>query len=462
MEKLGLIDRLKQLVIGSSDGMAAVGAAAPKPKPGATAPEGPSANEFLGRLADIVRRRPNVLTGSVNLVGLEKIRARLGENWHSHAERAQDIATQCIRRHLGPDDVFLRYDEMKFLVVFAHLTREPAQAKSFQIAEEIGQKLLGAQFEESAAQVESGVMEGNGAYIFSALDKQDLVGRLAAKAGDNPHPSTKRGDEADGAEGAEDAAPDFSFARVDKAKALASIRIVFRPMWSPSRKVIATYYASPTATNVFGMPIRDSDLRREYANVLTPLEFDQFVTRAVLKRLAELIAKGQRVLICWPLDFETVATRPTRTAFLMLLKDVPDAIRQLLVFELDLMPAGTPQSRLVEIATSMKPFCKAVFLRVPPDFRKGANVAASGISATGFTMASHARDEDAIRMIEEFGDHCAKVGMRSYIRDLTSRAQALAAIGAGVDFVDGASVERPGDLPGPMRKFEIDDLYRNV
>ncbi len=466
MDKPGLIERVKQLVIGSADGMAAVGNETGQTgkSTSASTSDGPSAKDFLSRLSGIVRNRPNVLTGSVNLVGLERIRELLGAKWPHYAERAQDIATLTIRRSLGPDDVFLRYDDMKFLIVFAHLNREQAQAKCLQIAEEIAQKLLGEKFDESAAQVESGVLENSGEFIFSALDKQDLVRRLTSGAVGEIQVTSPDGVRTapEPQDGIDLEPPDFSFARVDKAKALASMKIVFRPMWSPVRKVIATYFASPTAMNVFGMPLHDSDLRREYASVLTPLEFDHFVTRSVLKRLSELIAKGQRILICWPVDFETVATRQTRTAFLTLCQEVPDAIRQLLVFELDRMPAGTPQSRLVEVSTSMKPFCKAVFLRVPPEFRKGANLAASGISATGFALAPQGRDEEKIRLIEEFAEHCAKVGMRSYVRALTSRAQALAAIAAGIDFIDGPAVDEPADLPGPMRKFEIGDIYRKL
>ncbi len=440
-----------------------------------------AAKDFLNRLAQMLGEQRTVLSGNINLVGLHGVRAKLGDDWPRHAERAQLVAQACIRQALALDDIFLRYDDLRFLIVFAKLSREQAQAKCLEIGAEIGRRLLGENFGAEAARVETGVFESDGSLIFSSLTRESLLERLtgvvaanASNAGAPPASAAPSAfaaafDETDKAGQAEaPPMPDFSFAQIDKTKALASMRILYRAMWDHRRQAITTYFATPAAANVFGRIVQDDDLRREYAEVLPPVEFDIFVSRCVLRDMAELIGQGKRVLLCWPVDYETLAARNGRQAFIDLCRDIPPSVRQLLMFEFCGLPEGAPQSRVLDIVSALKPYCRAVYLRVKPGFRNFAMLAQSGVIGAGFALPPYGNQPGmgnaegglaSTKVMGDFARDCARCNLRSYVHGLTLRSQVQAALSAGIDYIDGPAVDRPTDLPGPMRHFNLDEIY---
>lgn len=434
----------------------------------AATPGNASDDVLLRRLDRILWQRRSILSGNIHLVGLQKIRNRIGDEWPRIAERAQDIAQKAIQRACGAEDVFTRYDELSFLIIFANLSTEQAQLRCLEIAEEIGRKLLGDNFVAEAAEVSSGVFEADGSLVFNAISKPDLIQRLIAE-------KEKKLDAAPGGEVAEQSAtadengdadpgmPDFSFAQLDKTKALASIRIQYRPMWNLKQKVIANYFAAATGENLFGRRISDSALREELASALSNAEFDMFVARSALRDLAVGVTKGNRVLMSWPIHFETLAARTGREAYIALCREIPDQVRQLLVFELDGLPDGVPQSRLLDIMAALKPFCRGIMVRVPADFHNFSVMTGLGLTGVGFSLSGYAPgDEQRIKLMNDFVDHATRIGLRCYVHGIASRAQALAAIAAGFDWIDGDPVNQAADLPGPMIRFNIDDLYRPV
>ena len=423
---------------------------------------------LLHRLDRILWERRAVLSGNIHLIGMQKIRSHLGDSeWQRISERAQDVAQKAIQKHCGPDDVFTRYDDLSFLVIFSTLTTEQAQLRCHEIADEIARRLLGENFVAEATEVSTGVFETDGSLLFNVVNKKDLIQRLTAE---NPITGaggpTKRAAAAGATPEdpfADEELPDFSFAQYDKATALATIRIMYRPMWNLRHKAIANYFATASGENIFKNRITDSVLREEYSHALSPVEFDIFVARSALRDLSSGIAQGNRVLLCWPIHFETLASRTNREAYIHLCRDIPDPIRQLLIFELDGLPEGAPQSRLIDIRSALAPFCRNMIVRLPPDFRNFGQMAGIGLGGVGFCLSGHtSSDETRIQMMNDFVERATQVGLRCYVHGLTNRAQVLSAIAAGFEWVDGEGVYQPSDLPGRMLRFNLDDLYRGL
>lgn len=422
------------------------------------------ADVFVERLNRMLWQRRSILSGNIHLVGLQKIREQLGAEWPRISDRAQDVAQKTIQRFCRQEDIFTRYDDLSFLIIFSDLSVDQAQLRCIEIGEEIGRRLLGENFATEATEVSTGVFETDGSLIFNAVSKEGLLKRLlpdtqivtaAATA-----PETIAMDSPDELP---DTNPDFSFAQIDRTKALASMDIMYRPMWDLRHNAIAKYFATAGALNVFGEQLWDTALRREFSEVLSPAEFDIYVARRALRDMAAHVARGQKILLCWPIHFETIAGRTGRNAYIDLCREIPDAVRQLLIFEVDGLPEGTPQSRLLDVLSVLKPFCRGQKVRVPWTFRQFSQITGVGLSGVGLDLAAAPRgDAERIKILEDFGDGASKVGLRSYAHGLTSRAQALAALAAGFDSIDGEAVQRMVDLPGHMMRFSIEDLYRVV
>lgn len=410
--------------------------------------------DFTDRLNRMLWQRRAILSGNIHLVGLSRIRERVGDEWPRIAERAQDIAQKAIQRVCGSDDVFTRYDDFSYLIIFASLTREQAQLRCVEIAEDIGRRLLGDNFLAEATEVRTGVFETDGTLVFNAVDKHDLVNRLVE------HTTTAKSTNGNDAEPDGDDAGLAAF-QLDKTRALGSLKVLYQPMWNPRHRAIAGYFATVTAENVFGKQLRDEAIRSEFGGILTPAEFDLHVTRTAVHSVTNHMSNGTCILAGWPVHFETLATRASREAYIRLCREIPETIRQLLFFELVGQPDGVPASRILDVVGVLRSFCRSVMVRVPADFRRfdvfqGANIGAVGFSLLG----SQAPDGQAIAQISRFAENAARTGQRIYVHGLNSRSQILAAVAAGYDWIDGPAVQSPGERLGCMHRFDLGNIYR--
>jgi len=435
--------------------------APPRPRPASAAAAGnvePVLNDLTERLNKMLWNRRAILSGNIHLLGLSRIKEHVGSDWPRIAERAQDIAHKAIQRVCTPDDVFTRYDELSYLVIFANLTKDQAQLRCVEIAEDIARRLLGDNFVDEAAEVSTGVFETDGSLIFNAISKQDLIKKLTGQL--SSRASVQKGS---GGSEEEETEPSFDQFQMDKTKALASLRVLYQPMCNLRHQVVANYFAVATATNVFGATIWDTAVRAEFAAVLSSTEFDVFVARNVMRDLGGHMAKGIRILMGWPVHFDTLATRANREAYFEVCREIPETIRQLLVLELDGLPEGVPNSRLLELTTVMKSFCRTIIVRVPADFRRfevfqGCNLGAVGFSLSGVS----ATDAQRISLMNKFVEAASRAHLKAYVHGLSSRAQVLAAVTAGFEWIDGVAVEKPVQAPGQMHRFSVEDLYRDL
>lgn len=409
---------------------------------------------FGERLNRMLWERRAILSGNIHLVGLSRIRERVGDEWPRIAERAQDIAQKAIQRVCGPGDVFTRYDDFSYLIIFANLTREQAQLRCVEIAEDIGRRLLGDNFLTEATEVRTGVFETDGTLVFNAVDKHDLVSKLVE------HTKVDKTTDQNGAEPDVDSAPAAAF-QLDKTQALGALKILYQPMWHPRQRAIAGYFTTAATENVFGKQLRDDAVRSEFCGILSPAEFDLHVTRTAIQSVTKHMYHGTCILAGWPVHFETLATRASREAYIKLCREIPETIRKLLIFELIGQPDGVPASRIVDVVGVLRSFCRSVMVRVPADFRRfdvfqGANIGGVGISLLGSQMP----DGQAIAQISRFAENALRTRQGIYVHGLNSRPQILAAVAAGYDWIGGPAVRSPGEQLGNMYRYDLGNIYR--
>jgi len=421
--------------------------------------------ELTERLWKMLGEQRTVLSGNIHLIGMQRIREKVGDDWPRIADRAMDVANKCIARACGPDDVFLTYDELSFLIIFANLSKEQAQLRCMEIVEDITRRLLGEGASPETAEVSTGVFETDGTLIFNAISKNDLIARVTGQIGEEAEtpPAPLEAEDATLEAEIDDSLPDYSPFHIDQQKALASIRVLYQPMWNLRHKAIVSYFATATARNVFSVNLWDDMVRRNFSHVLSSVEVDIFVAHIAMRDFAKRIAQGPRLLIGWPVHFETLASRNYRNLFIEFCRDIPEEVRKLLILELDGLPEGVPNSRVLEIISVLRPFCRVVNVRVAPEFKRFEVFSGSQIGGVGFSLSGlPLRDSQRISMMDRFVGDATRVGLRCYVHGLNTRAQALAAATAGFEWVNGAAVGEPSNDLGQMRRFQIADLYNDL
>lgn len=403
-------------------------------------------------------RDPGAKPGQVNLVSMLRIKERLGSQWAHHAVNADRIARNAIERYLLPGDIYARWKDTGYIVVFSTLDAHQAQIKCMLIGDEITKKLLGED-EPDLAEVHGVQVEADGELSFSPLAGFEELVALTVGGG-LPHAHQQ-----------EDASAALSPALFVEAEApptgtgyrkpdpLAGITYSFRPSWDPGRGVIAAYLCVP---ELFEEP---SGRRREAHLILgndnSALEtLDFTVLDHVISVLDGVVREKRRLLITAPVRFETLTSAANRRRYIDALSRLSADAAALLVIELVAVPEGVPQARLLEISSPLRAHARAVIARLAPETADFAQFAGSRIAAVGCDISCQSGSELALmQQMARFSRGAAKAGIATYLRGIRTVSLATAALGAGFAHVDGDAIAAAIPLPRGIVQFSLFDLY---
>jgi len=100
-----------------------------------------------------------VVTGKLQLIGLDEVREALGDRWAEFEAKTFNAAEAILRRHIGPRDAISRTQDDGFLVCFADLNEQEAAFKAQALRREIVDRLIGESQELMEAKVTAHVSE---------------------------------------------------------------------------------------------------------------------------------------------------------------------------------------------------------------------------------------------------------------------------------------------------------------
>lgn len=347
--------------------------AAERPNAVADAPAGGSAEEkrsrerfeTRGRQALTARRAtsPTVLAGTVQLLGLDEVRKAMGGGWSQVADQAHAIASRVIANRLGPDDLFSLHENDSYVLCFPHLEESAARRKTGGIAAEIKSEILKA--------VEGGERIGVAEFVAEvefapALDSDRPLAEILAE-------SLK-----DIRKEAEDAYQRHRVALLKEAE------VFFRPVWHAAKRTVDLYRSVlDERTGRFSLDyLRSLSTPEEIQAAMS--ELDMLIFSHTIKELHRSVQSNGKGLFLIPVHFNTVNVKQLREEYLKLCHTIPESYKSFAFLELYGIPAGTPASRLRDLAPILRPACQGVVLEIPltersvEDFR-GAGV--HGLSA---------------------------------------------------------------------------------
>jgi PAS domain S-box-containing protein len=275
--------------------------------------------------------------GRIKLVGIDEVRAALGDRWPAIAERAMATAEIVIKRHCGPQDSFSRADDTSFLMCFGVLSEEEASFRAAMIGREIRKRLIGlgespdnAYVRSIAAVVrfpnkgESGAALN--AILLSGLDEQ--LDRLEREAR-----QTLR----DAVEGATYVL-EPTYGRNAAAQAVASQVLISNKL---ERKLL---------TALGALPPKDSE-----AFDLEGLRLGLAVQHAIASMVL-----GDTTTVLVKISFEIFSKRARTERFFATCATIDARVSRRLVILLSSLPAGLPRTRLQDCVNRLRPFCQGV------------------------------------------------------------------------------------------------------
>jgi diguanylate cyclase (GGDEF)-like protein/PAS domain S-box-containing protein len=364
-----------------------------------------------------------VIAGKIQLVGLEEVKAALGDRWQSHAERILSIAARIIKNRLNPKDICSPTADCGFVICFAEGTEEEAAFKAAAIAREVRDRLIGESDDPSRAAVTAitrALECGESDSLDPSQLQRELERRLNALRGESE------------ARAREDLATAFREAALDQ-----------EPLFNRSGNVVPLVHAK------FPMALRN---RIDLAlGVLPPAkvpeyDFDILLLTLAGEAVAENRRKGVSRIHLVRVDYSIFGSRRRIDSFVSACKAIPAPFRSSLVLVLAEVPSNVPQSRLQEIVRLLQPFFKLIGVEpasleaVPADLVQSriGIVAFSADRLATWTRSRRAKVESVCRRIRISNAKMVSIGA-------TSLADAEFAWEAGADFV--SYVDDPAKLP---------------
>jgi hypothetical protein len=455
---------------------------------------------FEAHLQSLLGSGAQALAGRVNFIGLNKIKEKLGAQWPHVADRADDITRRAIERRLTPADVFTRYQELQYLIIFAQLSKEQAQLKCALIAEEITKRLLGENISSDLLEVKTMVSAVGGHMQFEdVLSIGALAAKFVAEAGGNvagqaasiPSPAnggvsttSSVGANSGGNVAAMEsggAAPVWSQFQSDGSKSaghskidtpaqwelgeasdpLATLNIMYRPTWATTRNAVTGFHCVLTTTGLDGRPTLWTYDSAQSPDGSLAQRLDLLVLRQTVTHLRTAVGAGHKLLLIIPVHFETLAPNARRVDYIGRCRlGIPPELARYVVFEIQSVPDGVPQSRLLEITSALRPYCTGISTDASPGQSVFRPTSETGITCIGYEHRGMPGSESReIQEMQRVVAGAQKAGMIVCVRCAHSVSFAVAAIAAGTTFLSGNVVSLLTERPGPVYKFALADLY---
>ena len=222
----------------------------------------------------------------------------------------------------------------------------------------------------------------------------------------------------------------------------------FEPVWDAKHEVVSTYICTPgviTSASTAGTVLQLKDLHpAERATV------ELSCLKAGVGNLSRCLVTGDRFLLGIPISFETLCTPGGRMEFNGTCRGLPAMYRRYIMFLLADVPLGVTQSRLAELATTLRPFGHVV-ASVASGCRNFSAYDGNSFSALALDLATDCGDT-----ARRYADilHVGRAGRGNRLGPMIFNvpdAQTLtAAAAADFQFMHGPAVTTPVQRPRRM------------
>ncbi|NUB28890.1 hypothetical protein [Azospirillum brasilense] len=412
---------------------------------------GPSPNQsiddsFKERARQILAHGQTVTAGSVHLIGLDEIQKELGNRWGSVNERVHVYTERMLKKMLSPRDVWFRYGENHYIIVFAQADRKSAQLTCSKVMESLHQALLG-HADTRRITVKTAVVDIGGGVALDTARLADLLKDAIHKPEDiaaaSPPPT-------DGAiPAAEARRPHWTEMPADTITPQLRPKVLFRPVFDVKHKVVSTYCCRTDADTARYLNLMDSfDPEREEA----VFDLDMETLSLAVSTYNELYANKFRYAQTIPVHFGTLASSRRRREYIQACRMIPRVLMPFLAFELDGLPAGVPYGRLAEIVAMLRPFARAAMVILHEDAGDLSVYATAGIKGVGLRLDGREDEPHILERLQTFCPGPRKFGMFAYVDGVRTPVELEAAEAAGAAYLSGPIIGEDSEVPEHMKR----------
>lgn len=423
--------------------------------------------EVLDRLAPAIGR------GSVNVMSVAAIRDRSPKTWARRREQVEAFVERAYHRISGDEGIIVALNDIEFLAVHTERSRLAALNLSASILKETLTFFVG-----TAARHDMRIMQvtdfRDGELSVQTVNPDHLL--------QTPAPEWERS-------GGSAAEADQAWDRIDGTGELSPPDRRSRrgrdddaPRWRPmdgrtgravrlttaEHKLVAHHslrFTWNAKNNVVTSFLIETRTEPQLTEAMSPLLASE-AARATLAFAAHQVQSccdsGTPVGMHVPVPIAALSNTAARYPVLQLLRELPLAVRRLLIVELTELPEGVPPSRLTEAVSMVSPHVRAVLARAPSETTNVLNWARCGLR--GVTLDCdriQVADSLALGAINIFARNALALAPACVGYSLHTKSLMIAAWSAGFTHLSGDALGREIPSVAAFRLLPL-ELYRRT
>lgn len=346
--------------------------------------------------------------GASVVVSLEALRDAVRTRWDSISGATTANLERLFRLKLGAADLFVQIDELHWLVVMPGSRIEDALTCCLRIAYELHVSVIPA-CDLTNLNVARAAATDDDTLDLMPLTCEQLAA-VAYRAG----------------------LEELLAGHTVKAEAPSHCR--FEPVWDAQRQLVGCHRcvgeSAPGSHESIGLQLKHT----------------QAMLGEVIGLLEKQAAQQVRGMLFVPIPYDVLAAPPARMELLSACRQLNCNLRPFLVFEIITLTAGIPKQRLIELVSAIQPFGRAVIARVAPRNPSLLDYGGVGLKAIGFELTGSQTEPVDIAKLCEAG---RRLGIGSYLGNMTSARLLDMAVGKGVQWVSGPVIGATGAEPAP-------------
>jgi hypothetical protein len=393
--------------------------------------DGDAVHRLLG---DIKSRGLHATAGKIQLVHLDAVRRKFGARWPAVAVRAMDLAERVLRDRLDEGDIYTRYENFAFVVVFSMIDDAVAQRKAAAISSRIHDLLM---------------TDRELAEVFD-------VKAVTARVDDLPVDGEALSPAALG-EGLETAVRGREVAPIRGASALlGKLGVGYQPVYSVAERRIGIFIALPEKKTPDGeVFFGESAFPDGFDSVLTE-EMDKLITDHVVNDLLLPVHAGTHRTVGTVISFYSLA-KSARLVYR--LGQLPDALRPRFTVEVVGVSSETPTDALAKVVRKLANVTGRILLRTGLLDGELKRFAGCGFHSIGCdlshpdAMALPPGERDAA--IQAFVAQAKAIDAEAHFYGLTTVGAIKTAIAAGAAYLSGDAIGLCTQKPQPVRAAEF-------
>jgi EAL domain-containing protein (putative c-di-GMP-specific phosphodiesterase class I) len=254
--------------------------------------------------------------------------------------------------------------------------------------------------------------------------------------------------------------PDITITETDRA-ALGALKVAFHPVWHTKNNLITGYYCDVTRGNA-RLRLEDMpELLEHNTPEVATAKIDAAVYKQAARAMGYLLKEGLKALLIVPIHFSTVDRLRYIGTLLEAGQGLPDEAKSLVVMELKEFPRDLTNFRLREPVSYLRTRSRALLAQIGFETVDLEMFKGLGFHGVSVDLIQHEWKEQRLlkgfeRLVEDAEEH----KLQSFVHGIGSKSLVVAAIAAGVRYMDGSAVSDPVNNPHHIRPYEIDMLYQ--